>query len=313
MGNKGRKKISIIGAGNVGASAALWIASKGLGDVVLVDIVEGLPQGKALDLGQALPVLGQNNSVTGSNKYDETKDSDVVVITAGKIRTAEMTREDLYHDNTKILTNVLSHVCKASPNSILIIVTNPLDVMVHLALQQTGFPRHRVMGMAGCLDSTRLRYFIAQELCCNPAEVHAMVIGSHNEDMVPVLSNATVNGKPVEKLLSKEKLAKAVEATRHAGKAFLPLMKTTAYVAPGIAIAEMVEAIVNDKHCILPVSTFLDGEYHQKGIVIGVPCVLGKKGIERVIELPLTKEEQAQFEKCCDDVKSLIKQYEGKK
>lgn len=307
-----RKKISIIGAGNVGSAAALWIASKHLGNVVLVDIVPGLPQGKALDLQQALPMLGIDAKIIGSNEYTAIQDSDIVVVTAGKIRREGMTRADLLEENGKIVAGIIRHIVAQAPNSIIIVVTNPLDAMVYVAAGLSKFPKNRVMGMAGCLDTTRLKAAIAEETGASVNDITAMVIGAHNDMMVPLTRLATVAGRPLHDLLTQEKIEEIVKKATHGGKEFLTLMNTSAYVAPGMAIAEMVDAILNDKKRVLPVSAYLDGEYGQHGLCIGVPVALGKDGVERVIDVGLTAQEKIQFEKSCDDVRTLIQEWKKK-
>ncbi|MBI2147195.1 malate dehydrogenase [Candidatus Woesearchaeota archaeon] len=308
-----RKKITIVGAGNVGASAAAWIAARNLGDVVLVDIVDGLPQGKALDLSQALPILGSEISITGTTDYAATKNSDIVVITAGKVRTESMTREDLLSDNSKIVGGVVRQAAAYSPDCALIIVSNPLNAMVHVAAEASGFPKHRVMGMAGCLDSARFKYFIAQAAGCSVEDVDAVVIGSHSEGMVPLVRLATVRGKALPEILSKEQMKDIVEKTQQGGKQVISFLKTSAYIAPGAAIMEMVEAIAADSKRVLPVSAFLHGEYGLQGLFAGVPAVLGANGMEKIIELPLTKEEHSAFLASCAEIQETVASWEKKK
>jgi malate dehydrogenase len=301
-----RKKITIVGAGNVGASAANWIASKDLGDVVLVDIVEGIPQGKALDLGETMPILGVDSKIIGTNSYEDTKGSDIVVITAGSPRKPGMSRDDLVQVNSRIVGSVVKEAAKQSPDSILIIVSNPLDAMVYVAYKISGFPKERIMGMAGTLDSTRFRYFIASELNVSVNDVHAMVLGGHGDTMIPMERLANVSGIPVTELLPREKLDKIIERTRKGGGEFLPLLNTSAWVAPGIAICEMVESIVKDKKSILPCAAYLEGEYGIKDLFIGVPVVLGRKGVEKIVEIKLNGEEKEQFNKTVEHVKSVV-------
>ena len=301
-----RSKITIVGAGNVGASAANWIVSKDLGDVVLVDIVEGVPQGKALDLSEATPLLGVDSKIIGTNSYEGTKDSDIVIITAGSPRKPGMSRDDLVKVNSKIVGSVVKEIVRYSPNSILIVVSNPLDAMVYTAFKISKFAKERVVGMAGTLDSTRFRYFVAAELGVSVNDVDAMVLGGHGDTMIPMERLAKVNGVPVKKLISKEKLGKIIERTRNGGGEFLPLLNTSAWVAPGMAICEMVESIVKDKKKTLPCAAYLDGEYGVKDLFIGVAAVLGKNGVEEVVEIELNEEEKKQFDKTVEHVKSII-------
>ncbi|MFH1711047.1 MAG: malate dehydrogenase [Nanoarchaeota archaeon] len=301
-----RDKITIVGAGNVGASAANWIVSKELGDVVLVDIVKGVPQGKALDLAEATPIMGVDAKITGTNNYEDTKDSDVVVITAGVPRKEGMSRDDLVKVNSKIVASVVKEVVKHSPNSILILVSNPLDAMVYTAFKISGFPKERVVGMAGTLDSTRFRYFVAAELGVSVNDVEAAVLGGHGDTMIPMERLAKVKGVPLTESLSKEKLDSIIDRTRKGGGEFLPLLNTSAWVAPGMAICEMVEAIVKDKKKTLPCAAYLDGEYGVKDLFIGVVAVLGRNGVEEVVELELNEEEKKQFDETVGHVKSII-------
>ena len=301
-----RKKITIVGAGNVGASAANWIVSKELGDVVLVDIVEGVPQGKALDLAEATPIMGVDAKITGTNNYEDTKDSDVVVITAGVPRKEGMSRDDLVKVNSKIIASVVKEIVKYSPNSILIIVSNPLDAMVYTAFKISGFPKEKVMGMAGTLDSTRFRYFVASELGVSVKDIEAAVLGGHGDTMIPMERLAKVKGVPLTESLSKEKLDSIIDRTRKGGGEFLPLLNTSAWVAPGMAICEMVEAIVKEKKKTLPCAAYLDGEYGVKDLFIGVAAVIGSNGVEEVVELELNEEEKKQFDGTVEHVKSII-------
>ena len=302
-----RKKVSIIGAGNVGSAAALWIASKHLADVVLVDIVVPHAKGKALDLQEALPIAGVDASITGTGDYRLTKDSDIVVITAGMPRKEGMSRDDLVKVNADIIKSATKEVAKYSPKCILIIVSNPLDAMVHVAARVSKFPKQRVMGMAGTLDSARFRAFLAEKLNVSVQDVTAFVMGGHGDTMIPVLRYANVAGIPVEDWLPKKELEKIVARTRNGGGEFLPLLKTSAWVAPGIAIAEMAEAILLDKRRVLPVAAYLDGEYGQKGLFIGVPVVLGKNGVEKVIEVKMNAAEKKAFRKTAEQVRNVVK------
>ncbi|MBI2874966.1 MAG: malate dehydrogenase [Firmicutes bacterium] len=301
------KKISVIGAGNVGATAALRIAELELGDVVLVDILDGIPQGKALDMYEAAPIYGFDSKVKGSNGYDETAGSDVVVITAGIARKPGMSREDLLGTNAKIVGGVVDEVVKRSPNAILIIVTNPLDPMVYLAKQRSGFPRERVIGMAGVLDTARFRTFLSMELNVSVRDVQAFVLGGHGDEMVPLVRYSTVAGIPISALLSKERIDAVVERTRKGGGEIVALLKSgSAYYAPGAAVAEMVEAIIKDSKRILPCAAYLDGEYGLKDIYFGVPVKLGAKGIEQILEIELTAEEKEAMRKSAELVGSSI-------
>lgn len=302
-----RPKISIIGAGNVGATTAHWIASKEIGDVVLLDILEGMPQGKSLDLLEAAPVEGFDVSIKGTNSYEDTKDSDIVVITSGVPRKPGMSRDDLISINTKIVKEVTENVAKHSPNCILIVVTNPLDAMVFVASKASNFPKHRIMGMAGILDSTRFRTFIAKELDASVEDVHAMVLGGHGDSMVPLPRYSTVNGIPIIELISEERINAISERTRKGGEEIVNLLKTgSAFYAPGAAIAEMVEAILKDKKRILPCAAYCDSEYDVGGYFVGVPVKLGRKGVEKVVELKLNGAEKEMFRKSVEHVKSLV-------
>lgn len=303
----GRPKISIIGAGAVGATAAHWAASKELGDIVLTDIIEGLPQGKALDLWEAGPVEGFDNRIVGTNGYEETSDSDVVVITAGIARKPGMSREDLLATNKAIVGQVVDEVVKRSPNAFLIVVSNPLDTMTYLAKHVSGFPRSRVMGQAGVLDASRFRAFVADALQVSVEDTQAIVLGGHGDEMVPVPQYCTVAGIPVTQLLSKEKLDKIVERTRKAGGEIVALLKTgSAFFSTGAAVIQMVEAILKDKKRVLPCSAYLEGEYGLRDICFGVPVKLGAAGIEKVIEVELSKEEQAAVKRSAEVVKKSI-------
>ena len=302
-----RSKISIIGAGNVGATAAHWAAVRELGDIVLVDIVEGLPQGKALDMSQAWPVAGYDAHTTGSNGYEETKGSDVVIITSGVPRKPGMSRDDLLAINTKIVREVVEQVVAASPHCVLIVISNPLDAMCHVAHRVSGFPRERVIGMAGILDTARYKHFVASELGVSVKDVHGFVLGGHGDTMVPLPRYTSVAGIPVTKLIAPDRLAAIVQRTRDGGAEIVKLLKTgSAYYAPGAAAIEMAEAILRDRKRVLPCAALLQGEYGIKGLFIGVPVVLGRRGIEKVLEIELTSEEQAELEKSAAAVRSLV-------
>ena len=302
-----RPKVSVIGAGNVGATTALWIAAKDFADVVLLDIVEGMPQGKSLDLLQSGPVEGFNSKIKGTNNYEDTKNSDVVVITSGLPRKPGMSRDDLIATNTKIVKEVTQNVAKHSPNSILIIVTNPLDAMVYVASKASNFPNNRVLGMAGILDSARFKTFIAQELNANVENIDAMVLGGHGDTMVPLLGHSTVNGTPITKLMPKEKVDAIVQRTRDGGAEIVNLLKTgSAYYAPAASTAQMVESILKDKKLVLPCAAYCDKEYGVGGYFVGVPVKLGRKGAEEIVELDLTDGEKAAFKKSVEHVKQLV-------
>ncbi len=302
-----RPKITVVGAGNVGATAAQYAVERELGDVVLVDVIEGIPQGKALDLAQAGPVHGYDSSMVGTNGYDETADSDIVVITAGLARKPGMTRDDLLFKNAEIVGSVVEQIVARSRNAILILVTNPLDAMVQLAWKKSGFPSSRVIGMAGILDSARFRAFIARELGVSVENVTAFVLGGHGDTMVPLPRYSTVAGIPITELLSKEKIDALVARTANGGAEIVNFLKTgSAYYAPAAAAIEMVEAILKDKKKILPCAAYLDGQYGVKGLYVGVPVKLGRQGVEQVIEITLTPEEQAAFGKSAAAVRELV-------
>ena len=302
-----RPKITVVGAGNVGATAAQYIVDKELGDVVLVDVIEGVPQGKALDLAQAGPVHGYDSTLTGSNGYDETADSDIVVITAGLARKPGMTRDDLLFKNAEIVGGVVEQVVARSQNAILILVTNPLDAMVQLAWKKSGFAAERVIGMAGVLDSARFRTFIARELGVSVENVTAFVLGGHGDSMVPLPRYSTVAGIPITELLPPEKIQALVTRTANGGAEIINFLKTgSAYYAPGAAAVEMVEAILKDKKKILPCAAYLNGQYGTKGLYVGVPVKLGRSGVEQIIEITLTAEEQAAFDKSAAAVRELV-------
>jgi len=301
-----RKKVSIVGAGNVGATAAHWIASKELADVVLIDVVEGVPQGKALDLLEAMPIEKRDVHVTGANDYAATANSDIVVITAGIPRKPGMSRDDLLHTNFKIMSDVVAKVVAQSPEAILIIVSNPLDAMAQAAFRQAGFNRERVIGMAGVLDSARFRTFIAEELNVSVENVTAFVLGGHGDTMVPLARYSTVAGIPITELIKPTRLEEIIQRTRDGGAEIVKHLKTgSAYYAPSAAAVEMVEAILKDKKKILPCAVYLQGEYGIDGYYIGVPCKLGAAGLEQIIEIKLTPEEDAALKKSAEAVKEL--------
>jgi malate dehydrogenase len=302
-----RNKITVVGAGNVGATAAHWAAAKELGDVVLVDIVEGVPQGKALDLAQAAPVEGFDVRMIGSNTYDQTDNSDVVIITAGLARKPGMSRDDLLKTNAEIVSKVVDEVVRRSPNSILIVVSNPLDAMCQVALKRSGFPKHRVIGMAGVLDSARMRCFLAEALDVSVENVTAFVLGGHGDTMVPLPRFSTCAGIPIPELLPQEKIDAIVKRTASGGAEIVSLLKTgSAYYAPSAAAVEMAEAILKDKKKILPCAAYLEGEYGINGLYVGVPCKLGARGLEQIIEINLTAEERIALHKSASAVQELV-------
>jgi malate dehydrogenase len=302
-----RFKVTVVGGGNVGATTAQRIFEKGYANVVLVDVVEDMPQGKALDMLESGPVVGTDAMVTGSNGYEETADSDVVVITAGIARRPGMSRDDLLLTNMKIVGSVTEQVVKYSPNSIIVVVSNPLDAMVQHAKQVSGFRKQRVVGMAGILDTARFRTFLAQELNVSVTNVQAYVLGGHGDSMVPLIGTTTVGGVPVSRLLRPERLQEIVQRTRDGGAEIVALLKTgSAYYAPSAAAAQMVESILLDRKEILPCAAYLEGEYGINGLYVGVPVKLGAKGVEEVIEVELTPEEKAALKKSADAVQELI-------
>jgi malate dehydrogenase len=303
----GRYKVTVVGAGNVGATAAQRIADAELADVVMIDILEGIPQGKGLDMLEACPISRSDVRVVGTNDYKDTKDSDIVVITAGIARKPGMSRDDLLKTNYDIVKGVTEQVAKQSPNSILIVVSNPLDAMVQTAFKVSRFPKERVLGMAGVLDSARMRTFIAMELSVSVDNVHAFVLGGHGDDMVPLPRYSTVAGIPLPDLMSKEVIDRIVERTRKGGGEIVAYLKTgSAYYAPSAAIVEMVDAILKDKKKILPCAAYLQGEYGINGLFMGVPVKLGSKGIEQIVEISLTNEERVALQKSAAAVQELV-------
>jgi malate dehydrogenase len=302
-----RNKVTVIGAGNVGATCAQRIAEKGYADVVLVDIIEGLPQGKALDILQSGPILSSDSSIIGTNDYEDTKDSDIVVITSGIARKPGMSRDDLILTNMKIIKEVTDNVAKHSPNCFIIVVTNPLDAMTQLALRVSKFPRNRVMGQSGVLDSSRLRTFVAMELGVSVEDVSPCLLGGHGDTMLAIPRLTTVGGIPMTELMPQDRVDAIVERTVKGGAEIVGLLKTgSAYYAPSAATVQMVEAILFDKKKMLPCSVLLDGEYGIKGTFVGVPVKLGAGGVEQIIELKLTEEESAALKRSADAVKELI-------
>ncbi len=302
-----RKKITVIGAGNVGASCAVRIADKELADVVLVDIVEGIPQGKGLDILEACPVEGSDVNVIGTNSYEETKDSDIVIMTAGFPRKPGMSRDDLLWKNYEIVKSCVEQAVKYSPNAFLILVTNPLDAMCHVALKVSKFPKNRVIGMAGILDTARFRTFLAQALDVSVESIVAFVLGGHGDSMVPLVRYTSVAGIPVADLLDKETIDKIVERTRFGGGEIVKYLKTgSAYYAPSSAAVEMAESILKDKKKVLPCAAYLEGEYGIHDLFVGVPVKLGANGIEKIYELKLSDEEKAALQKSAAAVKELV-------
>ena len=301
------KKVTVVGAGNVGATVAQRLCEKALCDVVLVDIIEGVPQGKALDLTEAAPVEKHDAHIVGTNSYEDTKDSDIVVITAGVPRKPGMSRDDLLAINKKIISSVTEQVVKYSPDSILIIVSNPLDAMCHVAHDVSGFPRNRIIGMAGVLDSARFRSFISMELDVSVENIHAFVLGGHGDSMVPQPRYSTVAGIPITELIAKERLEELVTRTRNGGAEIVNFLKTgSAFYAPASSVAEMVESILKDRKKILPCAVYLEGEYGLSNLFIGVPAKLGKNGMEKVIEIKMTAEEDAALKKSAAAVQELV-------
>ena len=300
-----RKKVTVVGAGNVGATLVQRIAETRLADVVMVDVMEGVPQGKALDLMEAGPVLGYDSRITGMNDYDATTGSDIIVITAGLARKPGMSRDDLLAANGDIVKKVAAETGKRSPKAVMIVVTNPMDVMAFVAMKAAGFPRERVIGMGGVLDSARFRTFIALELGVSVENTHAFVLGGHGDTMVPLPRYSTVAGIPITELMKKETIDKLVDRTRNGGAEIVALLKTgSAYYAPSAATLQMVEAVLQDRKMILPCSAYLEGEYGVKGAFAGVPVKLGAKGIEQVVEIKLSADENAAFMKSVEAVRS---------
>jgi len=302
-------KITVVGAGNVGATTAQRIAEKELArSVVMVDVVEGIPQGKALDQWQSAPIEGFDSRVIGSNGYDETSGSDLVIITAGIARKPGMSRDDLLNTNAGIVKDVAEQIKRSSPNAIIIVVSNPLDVMCYVAKQVTGFPRERVIGMAGVLDTARYRAFLAEALDVSVRDIQAMVLGGHGDTMVPLISYTTVSGIPVTQLLERSQLDAIVDRTRNGGAEIVKYLKTgSAYYAPSSGAVQMAEAIVRDQKRILPCAAWLEGEYGMKGVYLGVPCKLGRRGLEKVLDVQLTADERAALAKSAEAVREPMK------
>lgn len=302
-----RKKITVIGAGHVGEVCAQRIAEMELGDVVLLDIIEGMPQGKGLDIYQSGPVVGFDSRVKGTNSYEDTANSDIIVITAGLPRKPGMSRDDLLKANEDIVSVCAKESGKFSKDGIMIIVSNPLDAMCEVARRVTGFPKERVFGMAGILDTARMRTFLSMELNISVESITALVLGGHGDTMVPLVRYCTVQGIPISEFLPKDKIEAIVDRTRKGGGEIVALLKTgSAYYAPSAAVAEMVEAIVKDKKKLLPCAVYVEGEYGFKGIYLGLPAIIGAKGVEKIVELKLNKEEKEALKKSADAVKELI-------
>ena len=303
-----RNKVTIAGAGQTGGTMARGLAAKGYADIVLVDVIEGFPQGKALDITQAGPLLGFDSKVVGTNDWKETAGSDIVIITSGKPRGPGMSRDDLVTANTEIVKSVTEQAVKHSPNCIIIVFANPLDAMCYVALKVSGFPRERVFGQSGMLDTARFRAFLAMELKVSVEDVQAYVLGGHGDDMVPLIRYTTVAGIPISELLPHERIEAIVKRTRKGGGEIVSLLKTgSAYYAPAAGTMEMVESVLLDRKRILPCATYLEGEYGVKGIYMGVPVKLGSKGVEQIIEIKLTSEERAMFDKSEKSVREVTK------
>jgi malate dehydrogenase len=302
-----RSLVTVIGAGNVGATAAQRIAEAALADVVLVDIVEGLPQGKALDLAEAAPVVGHDMHVTGTNEYADTAGSDVIVVTSGLARQPGMSRDDLMAKNAGIVRSVVQHAASHSPGAVIIVVTNPLDAMCHVALEASGFPPERVIGMAGVLDSARFRTFVADELGVSVTSTSAFVLGGHGDTMVPLPRYSTAGGVPITELLEPEVIDRIVDRTRNGGAEVVALLKTgSAFYAPAASVAQMVDAILNDRRTILPCAAYLQGQYSVDGLYVGVPVKLGREGIAEIMEIELSDEEQRAFRASAESVRQLV-------
>jgi len=302
-----RRKVTVIGAGNVGATTAQQIIETGLADVVLVDIVEGLPQGKALDLAEAAPVTGHDVRIVGTNDYADTAGSKIIVVTSGLPRKPGMSRDDLLATNANIVGSVVRAAAAVSPDAIIIVVTNPLDAMCHVAMKASGFPKERVIGMAGVLDSARFRSFIASELEVSVRDVRAFVLGGHGDTMVPLPRYSTVGGVPITELMTPERIEALVTRTRNGGAEVVALLKTgSAFYAPAASVVEMAESILRDRRRVLPCAVLLEGEYGVNGLYVGVPVVLGHGGVERIIEIALTPEEKAAFDGSAAAVQDLV-------
>jgi malate dehydrogenase len=307
-----RPQVTVVGAGNVGASVAQRVAEAALADVVLIDIVEGLPQGKALDLAEAAPIVGHDMKITGTNDYADTAGSDVVVVTSGLPRTPGMSRDDLLAKNAGIVRSVVQQASEHSPDAILIIVTNPLDAMCHVALEASGLSPERVIGMAGVLDSARFRTFIAQELGVSVSSTHAFVLGGHGDTMVPLPRYSTAGGVPITELMDSGRIEELVDRTRNGGAEVVALLKTgSAYYAPAASVTQMVDSILNDRNEILPCAAYLNGEYGVDGLFVGVPVKLGRAGVTQVVEIELTRDERVAFDRSVASVRELVEAMSG--
>lgn len=301
------KKITVVGAGNVGTTTAQLIAEKNLADIVLVDIVEGVPQGKALDIQEACPLWNSSSKVIGTNSYEETAGSDIVVITAGLARKPGMSRDDLLQANARIIKVVARSVAETSPEAVIIVVTNPMDVMAQLVQKITGIPHKRIIGMGGVLDSSRMRSFIAMELGVSPKSIQTMVLGGHGDQMVPMPRFTTADGKDISDILPEDRINAIIERTKNGGAEIVGLLKTgSAYFAPGASVVEMIETMYGYKNELLPCSVYLDGEYGIKGVYLGVPVELSAEGIEKIVELPLTEEELKAMNVSAEAVRRLV-------
>lgn len=302
-----KAKVSVIGAGNVGATAASLLAYQGIADVVIFDILEGIPQGKALDMREACPLWNSAVSVTGTNNFQDTANSDIIVVTAGFPRKPGMSRDDLLHANAEVIRRVVRETAKLSPESIIIVVTNPMDVMTYVAWETSGFHPHKVIGMGGVLDSSRFRTFVSMELGISVDDIEALVLGGHGDQMVPLPEHTTVKGIPITRLLGKEHVDRLIERTRHGGAEIVALLKTgSAFYAPAAAACQMVKSILFDEKRLLPCSAYLNGEYGIKNLYVGVPVILGKNGIERILELDLSEEEKSQFHASSAAIRILV-------
>ncbi len=303
-----KKKLSIVGAGAVGTAAAQWAVSRNAADeIVLVDVIEGVPQGKALDLSQAAPLCGFTGKITGTNDYSDTKDSDVVIITAGLARKPGMSRDDLLAKNVEIIKDVTENICRNSPQAVIVVVTNPIDAMVYTVFKVSGFPKNRVVGMAGVLDSARYRTFLAQAIGVAPKDVTALVMGIHGDNMLPLTRLASVAGVPIEDLLSKEEIDRIVRRTQQGGGEIVKHLKTgSAFSTPGLAAMEMAQSILEDQKRILPCAAYLEGEFGISGVFLGVPVILGRRGVEKVLEFPLTDDEKKAIALSVEAVKKQV-------
>ena len=301
-----RPKVSIIGAGNTGSATAIWLASKDLCDIVMLDIVPGLAQGKAMDLQEAIPILGQSTNVAGTSDFADTAGSEVIVITAGSPRKTGMSRDDLAQVNASVMVQAVREVVRHSPDAILIILTNPIDAMAYLAYRASGFPKQRVIGQAGILDSARFQILVAKELGVSVESVHAFILGGHGETMVPMVRHSNVCGIPLSDLIPDDKLRGIIDRARNRGTEIINLMKTSAFYAPGAALAAMVEAILQNSHRVLPCSAYCDGEFGLHDLYFGVPVQIGREGVERIVELPLNTEEQSAMNASAAKVREIV-------